>query len=75
VEIIAIGFGDADYNFLRQIASCDENALMTDLSNLVESFSTIGQVLAEGGGSASLTMSNDESGKPRRGFIGWLKGE
>jgi hypothetical protein len=48
---------------------------MTDLSNLVESFSTIGQVLAEGGGSASLTMADDESGKPRRGFFGWLKGE
>ena len=75
VEIIAIGFGEADYNFLRRIASCDENALMTDLSNLVESFSTIGQVLAEGGGSASLTMADEETGKLHRGFFGWLKGE
>lgn len=72
VEIIAIGFGEADYNFLRKIASCDENALMTDLSNLVDSFSTIGQVLAEGGGSASLTLPDSEAGASRtgKGFLG-----
>lgn len=47
-EIIAIGFGEADYNFLKAIATCDDNALLTDLSNLVNSFSKIGQVLSDG---------------------------
>lgn len=79
IEIIAIGFGGADYKFLRAVASCDENALMTDLSNLVESFSTIGQVLSEGGGSnASLTMPDETGGSgetsSRRGFFGKLFG-
>ncbi len=76
VEIIAIGFGGADHEFLRAVASCDENALMTDLSNLVESFSSIGQVLSEGGGmSASLAMPDEgtekdgENGR-KRGFFG-----
>ena len=72
VEIIAIGFGGADHEFLRAVASCDENALMTDLSNLVDSFSTIGQVLAEGGGTASLSLPDSEAGASRtgKGFLG-----
>jgi molecular chaperone DnaK len=52
IEIIAIGFGTADRHFLQQIATSDENALLTDLGNLTASFSKIAQVLTESGGLA-----------------------
>ena len=61
-EIIAIGFGDADYDFLKRVASCDENALMTDLSNLVDSFSTIAQVLSAGDSSSSASLTMPDNG-------------
>jgi len=73
-EIIAIGFGGADHNFLKTVATCDENALMTDLSRLVDSFSKIAQVLSSGDSqqSASLVMPDgpDEQGKGKpKGFF------
>jgi len=49
IEIIAIGFGEADKAFLREIATSDENALLTNLDNLATSFSKIAQVLTETG--------------------------
>lgn len=75
-EIIAIGFGGADREFLRAVATCDENALMTDLSRLVDSFSKIAQVLSESGGQseASLIIDESQSGTPSKGkgFFGKL---
>ncbi|MBQ7177762.1 MAG: Hsp70 family protein [Victivallales bacterium] len=75
-EIIAIGFGSADHRFLKTVATCDENALMTDLSGLVDSFSKIAQVLSSGDSqqNTSLVMPDDpdeqESGKgKRKGFF------
>ena len=64
-EIIAIGFGTADRDFLKTVATCDENALMTDVSSLVDSFSKIAQVLSseETSRGASLTMPDDSEGK------------
>ena len=53
IEIIAIGFGSADSDFLRKIATSDENALFTDLGNLVTSFGKIAQELTESGGKGS----------------------
>ncbi|MCL2348221.1 MAG: Hsp70 family protein [Planctomycetaceae bacterium] len=50
IGVIAIGFGFANKRFLQQIASCDENALFTDMSKLGDSFSTIAQVLTQRGG-------------------------
>ena len=50
IGVIALGFGNANRHFLQQIASCDENALFTDLSKLGDSFSTIAQVLTQSGG-------------------------
>ncbi|QSS99709.1 Hsp70 family protein [Pontibacillus sp. ALD_SL1] len=47
IEVIAIGFGSVDKNFLKQIATTDENALATDLTQIVSSFSKIAQVLTE----------------------------
>jgi molecular chaperone DnaK len=49
IEVIAVGFGAANKRFLQQIATADENALNTDLSQLVSSFSKIAQVLTESG--------------------------
>ena len=54
IEIIAIGFGDADINFLKDVATSDENALFTNLEGLVGSFSKIAQVLTETGGNYKL---------------------
>ena len=47
IDIIAIGFGGADKQFLKDISSSDENALFADLSTLTESFTKIAQVLTE----------------------------
>ena len=47
IEIMALGFGSADYSFLKKIASTDEFASLTDLSNLGGSFSKIAQVIGE----------------------------
>lgn len=49
IEIIAIGFDGADRQFLKQIATADENAMYTNLNNLTASFSRIAQVLTENG--------------------------
>lgn len=67
IEIIAIGFGGADRNFLRAIATSDENALFTDLSKLVSSFSKIGQVLSQNSG-----QLGQSEGK-KKGFLGFFK--
>lgn len=74
-EIIAIGFGTADHDFLKTVATCDENALMTDVSNLVDSFSKIAQVLSSDDApqSASLTMPDGNETNPTgkgKGFFG-----
>lgn len=47
IEVMAIGFGYADYEFLRQIASTDSFASITDLSGLTGSFSKIAQAIGE----------------------------
>jgi molecular chaperone DnaK (HSP70)/uncharacterized protein YegL len=51
IDIIAIGFGDANEKFLKRISSV---SLMTNLESLVESFSTIAQELTQTGGVNSL---------------------
>ncbi len=48
IEVIALGFGSADYVFLKKIASTEEFASITDLSNLGGSFSKIAQAIGEG---------------------------
>jgi len=75
-EIIAIGFGGADREFLRAVATCDENALMTDLSRLVDSFSKIAQVLSQNGGQNETSLIVDDAqstATPKaKGFFGSL---
>ncbi len=56
IEIIALGFGDADVRFLKKIASVDEFASLTDLTQLNVSFSRIAQVISEGGGPGGLKV-------------------
>lgn len=47
IEIIALGFGNADYEFLKQIASIDEFASITNLTELSGSFSKIAQAISD----------------------------
>lgn len=54
IDIIAVGFGEANEKFLRQISTV---SLMTDLENLVESFSTIAQELSQSGCAGSMKLS------------------
>lgn len=60
IEIIAIGFGGADKKFLKKIATSDENALLTNLENLVSSFSKIAQVLTESGNVSTHSNSSNK---------------
>ena len=46
--MVGVGFGGADAAFLREISTSDENSIFTDLSRLVETFSTIAQEITEG---------------------------
>lgn len=48
IEVMALGFGQANESFLREIASTDEFASLTDLSGLSSSFSKIAQAIGEG---------------------------
>jgi len=64
IEIVAIGFGTADHDFLREVASCDENALFTNLNDLTGSFDRIAQVLTERG----LSFSPAGSGQGGSGL-------
>lgn len=53
INVIALGFGDADHQFLRKIASTDDFAEFTSLSELSTSFSKIAQVI--GGNAIGLS--------------------
>jgi len=48
IEVMALGFGTADHKFLKKIASVEEFASMTELSQLSGSFSKIAQTIGEG---------------------------
>ena len=54
IDIIAIGFGHADEKFLKRISTI---SVMTDLENLVESFSTIAQELTQSGNASNLKLN------------------
>lgn len=60
IEVIAVGFGSADRDFLNQIASSSEQSFFTDLDKLVETFSTIAQELTEVGGEMRLRERDRE---------------
>ena len=56
IEVMALGFGGADYNFLKKIASIDEFASLTDLAELSGSFSKIAQVIGDNTPGSSIKM-------------------
>jgi len=47
IEVMALGFGGADAKFLQKIASTDEFASLTNLSELTGSFSKIAQAIGD----------------------------
>lgn len=47
IEVMALGFGGADYKFLKEIASTDEFASLTNLTELAGSFSKIAQAIGD----------------------------
>ncbi len=57
IQIIAVGIGEADYSFLRQISTIPADALKVDVSNLRQSFGNIAQNI----GSNSASSRNDVS--------------
>jgi molecular chaperone DnaK len=67
IEVIAIGFGTADEDFLKRIASTDEASFLTSEDGLMETFSTIAQEFTEGGGG----IVKEKTGGSR-GFLGGL---
>ncbi|MCK4761651.1 MAG: Hsp70 family protein [Candidatus Aminicenantes bacterium] len=71
IEIIAIGFGGADREFLKAAATCDENALFTDMNSLVGSFSKIARVLTESGGKLPDAGAG-KSANRKKGFLGFF---
>lgn len=56
IEVMALGFGGADYAFLKQIASTDEFASLTNLSDLTGSFSKIAQAIGDSAPGSGLRM-------------------
>ncbi|EDL59221.1 Hsp70 family protein [Gimesia maris] len=73
IDVIAIGFGDADKNFLRDIASCDEGSFFTSLSGLSATFSSIAQVITKTQGNPVSSTKSDVDRKS--GFWGLLAGK
>ena len=49
IEVIALGFGGADKDFLKSIASTDDFASLTNLNELSTSFTKIAQEIGGGG--------------------------
>jgi molecular chaperone DnaK (HSP70) len=63
IDVIAIGFGHADKQFLRAIASSDEGSFFTSLSDLSQTFSSIAQVITQNqGGSTQASAYAKASG-------------
>jgi molecular chaperone DnaK len=49
IEIVAIGTGDADRDYLRRLASSDQASIFARSGELVQAFGHIARVIAEGG--------------------------
>ncbi|WP_050024929.1 Hsp70 family protein [Verrucomicrobium sp. BvORR034] len=47
VQIVSMGFGGADQEFLTSIANSEESALLTDMGQITEQFGRIAQVMTE----------------------------
>ena len=49
IEIVAIGMGDADLDYLRRLASTEEGSIFARQGELVGAFGHIARMIAEGG--------------------------
>lgn len=49
IEIVAIGIGDADRDYLRQLASTEEGSIFAKSGELVQTFGHIARMIAHGG--------------------------
>jgi molecular chaperone DnaK len=58
IEIVAIGFGGANEQFLRAISSSDANALRVNQSELTKTFGGIAQSMGGGGGNKPRDNGN-----------------
>ncbi|MEM7533596.1 MAG: Hsp70 family protein [Chloroflexota bacterium] len=50
IEVVGIGFGGADKEFLKKISSSDQNSFFVSMNALTETFSTIARELTERSG-------------------------
>lgn len=50
IEIVAIGMGDADRDYLRRLASTEEGSIFAHAGELVKTFGHIARVITGGGG-------------------------
>lgn len=57
IEVMALGFGEANNLFLRMIASTNEFTSITNLSELSSSFSKIAQTINENAGGSGIKMN------------------
>ncbi|RUL88343.1 Hsp70 family protein [Tautonia sociabilis] len=55
VEIVAIGTGEADLDYLRRLSSTEEGSIFARRGELVQTFGHIARVIAEGGRALRLT--------------------
>ncbi len=67
IDIITIGTGGADEEYLRKLASCDENNVFAQQGNVVAAFSRIAQVLTETAGGVELSENGTNASK--KGFL------
>jgi molecular chaperone DnaK len=49
IEIVAIGMGDADRDYVRRLASSEQASIFARTGELVQTFGHIARVIAEGG--------------------------
>jgi Mg-chelatase subunit ChlD/actin-like ATPase involved in cell morphogenesis len=49
IEIVAIGMGDADRDYLRRLASTEQGSIFAHAGELVQAFGHIARVISEGG--------------------------
>jgi len=62
IDIITIGTGGADTNYLNKLASCDEANIFASSGDLIKTFSKIAQVLTETSGGTQLSNSQKKTG-------------
>ena len=61
ITIIAVGLGEADTSFLRQIATVDDGALFTTIDRLGDTFGTIATAITSG--NMGLSVREDAPGR------------